>query len=148
MNKVLAGEIQATFPSQTQYVHLITTMANNAAAIAGFDRSVAGKVAIATDEAITNVIRHAYKGKTNKTIKIKICINDDSLTVAIYHSGDPLHNEDIKLPDMEEYIRERRVGGLGLFLITKFMDEVDYVVGKQNCCLLTKYRNSDKSGGE
>lgn len=148
MSDLQAGEIQITFPSQTQFVHLVTMMANNAATIAGFDRSVAGKVGIATDEAVTNVIKHAYGGKPDKTIRLKIRIDADGLVMWIYHTGDPLRKESIKLPDMEEYIKARRVGGLGLLLISKLMDEVDYVVGKEHCCLLKKYKNPGRDGGK
>ncbi len=146
MHEIQAGNIEVIFPSQTQFVHMVTMMANNAATMAGFDRSVAGKVAIATDEAVTNVIRHAYKGKGNKTIKLKITINAESLMLEIFHTGRPLRSESIHLPDMEQYIAERRKGGLGLLLITKFMDEVDYHVGEENCCSMKKYRKRDQAG--
>lgn len=147
MNEPFSGQVEVTFPSQTRFLYMITMLANNAALLAGFDQSVAGKVGIATDEAVTNVIKHAYKGATDKTIKVKIEIQDDGLTLEIFHKGAPLRNEDIKLPDMDEYIKARRVGGLGLFLITKLMDEVDYVVGEEHCCKLKKYRQTDAAGG-
>ena len=146
MHEIQAGEIEVTFPSQTQFVHMVTMVANNAATMAGFERSVAGKVAIATDEAVTNVIRHAYNNKPDKQIKLKSTISAEPLTLEIFHTGRPLRNESIKLPDMEQYIAERRKGGLGLLLITKFMDEVDYHVGKENCCSMKKYRKRDHAG--
>lgn len=148
MHEVHAGEVEITFPSQTQFVHMVTMMANHAATMAGFDRSVAGKVQIATDEAVTNVIKHAYKGRGDKTIKLKITINADCLILELFHTGRPLRKESIHLPDMEQYIAERRKGGLGLFLITKFMDEVDYVVGDENCCSMKKYRKRDGAGAK
>ncbi|MCB1050615.1 MAG: ATP-binding protein [Acidobacteria bacterium] len=146
MTETQTGEIQVIFPSQTQYIHMITTMANNAAVMAGFDRSVAGKVAIACDEAVTNVIRHAYKGNPNQQVRMKFTLDGEALVIEIFHTGTPLNKENIKLPDMDQYLQEKRRGGLGLLLITKFMDEVDYVVGSENCCLLKKYRNTDQKG--
>jgi len=140
MTDLEQGEIQVTFPSKTQYVHMITSLASNAATIAGFDKGVAGKVAIAVDEAITNVIRHAYKGSGEHTITFKIEITPESLVIKVLHTGEALREEDIRLPVMEKYIKERRVGGLGLFIINKFMDRVDYLVGDENCCQMTKYR--------
>lgn len=134
------GEIQVTFPSRTQFVHMITSMASHAAIIAGFDKGVAGKVAIAVDEAITNVIRHAYKGEGHHTITFRIEITADSLVIKVLHTGEALRKEDIRLPVMEKYIEDRRVGGLGLFIINKFMDRVDYLVGDENCCQMTKFR--------
>lgn len=140
MKDLQQGEISVTFPSQTSYVHMAAMIANNAAAIAGFDEPIAGKVAIATDEAITNVIRHAYKGKPDKKITLKVEITAESLIIKIIHTGKALKKEDINLPVMKEYIANRRVGGLGLYIINQFMDEVDYRVGKEHCCQMTKYR--------
>ena len=140
MKDLQQGEISMTFPSQTSYVHMATMVANNAASIAGFDEGIAGKVAIATDEAVTNVIRHAYKGKPDKQITLKVEITKESLIIKILHTGKALKKEDIHLPVMKEYIANRRVGGLGLYIINQFMDEVDYLVGKEHCCQMTKYR--------
>ena len=148
MKKLKPGEVEVTFPSDTVYVHLAITVASNAAAIAGFDKSAAGKVAVATDEAVTNVIKHAYGGKTNKFITLKATITPESLTLKVVHTGKALTNEDIKLPVMSDYIKERRKGGLGLYIMKQFMDEVNYLVGKEHCCKMTKYRNQEKSGGK
>ena len=140
MKDLQTGEIMVTFPSQTQYVHMVTNFASHAAIMAGFDKTAAGKVAIATDEAVTNVIKHAYNGNPGKSITLKVEINPESLVLKVFHTGRALRREDVRLPVMEQYIKERRVGGLGLFIINKFMDRVDYLVGEENCCQMTKYR--------
>lgn len=140
MKELEEGEVEVTFPSQTRFVHMMTTLASTAATMAGFDDKVAGKVAIATDEAVTNVIRHAYKGKASNKIKLKVKVTKESLILEVLHSGEALKEDDVKLPIMEEYIKNKQVGGLGLFIINKFMDEVDYLVGEANGCRMTKYR--------
>lgn len=140
MKELEEGEVEVTFPSQTRFVHMMTTLASTAATMAGFDDKVAGKVAIATDEAVTNVIRHAYKGKASNKIKLKVKVTKESLILEVLHSGEALKEDDVKLPIMEEYIKNKQVGGLGLFIINKFMDEVDYLVGEASGCRMTKYR--------
>jgi serine/threonine-protein kinase RsbW len=146
MGDLKRGEIMVTFPSHAEYVHMATTVAGNAAVIAGFDKAVAGKVAVATDEAVTNVIKHAYGNSPNFRITLKAEITPESLTLKVVHTGKALTNEEIKLPNMAEYIHDRRKGGLGLYIMKQFMDEVDYMVGKEHCCQMTKYRNLDKTG--
>jgi serine/threonine-protein kinase RsbW len=140
------GDILVTFPSQNAYVHMITTMASNAAKIAGFDKSAAGKVAIATDEAVTNVIKHAYQGQPDKQIKFRVEITPESLVLSVIHSGRALSADSVKLPVMDDYIRERRRGGLGLYIMKQFMDKVDYMVGEESCCRMTKYLDSETDG--
>jgi serine/threonine-protein kinase RsbW len=140
MKELEEGEVEVTFPSQTRFVHMVTSLASTAATMAGFDKKVAGKVGIATDEAVTNVIRHAYKGKGSNKITLKVNITKESLILEVLHAGEALDGNDVKLPIMEEYIKKRQVGGLGLFIINKFMDEVDYLVGEESGCRMTKYR--------
>ena len=146
MKELSTGEIQVTFPSDTVYVHMAITVASNAAMIAGFDKAMASKVALATDEAVTNVIKHAYGSRPDRQITLKARITAESLTLKVVHTGKALTNEEIKLPNMEKYIKARKPGGLGLYIMMQFMDEVDFLVGKEHCCQMTKYRNVDKSG--
>ncbi len=142
MTQIHTGDIMLTFPSQLEYVHMVTMVATNAASIAGFDKSIAGKVAIATDEAVTNVIKHAYQGEPNREITFRAEITAESLIIKIMHTGRALTKDAIKLPDMEEYMKIKKPGGLGLYIINQFMDEVDYLTGKQHCCQMTKYRKT------
>lgn len=147
MMELPTGEIRVTFPSDTIYVHMAITVASNAATIAGFDKSVANKIALATDEAVTNVIKHAYEGRNDQQITLKALITPESLTLKVMHTGKALTNEDIKLPDMKQYVQERKQGGLGIYIMKKFMDEVDFLVGKEHCCQMTMYRLTDRTGG-
>jgi serine/threonine-protein kinase RsbW len=125
---------------------MAVTVACNAAKIAGFDEGVAGKVGVATDEAVTNVIKHAYGNDPNHQITLKAEITAESLTLKVVHTGKALTNDDIILPDMKKYIQQFRKGGLGLLIMKRFMDEVDFMVGKETCCQMTKYRNLEKTG--
>jgi len=137
---VYPGHLKLEFPSHFRCIHLATEFTREAALIAGFDDKLAAQISIATDEALTNVVKHAYKGKSDKYIKIAAEITEEALTIKIYHTGIPLKKSQIKLPDMRAYIKERRVGGLGLFLMTKLMDEIDYREGREHCCEMKKYR--------
>ncbi|PIE01897.1 MAG: hypothetical protein CSA81_09695 [Acidobacteria bacterium] len=144
MNKknqpIATGILKLEFPSHFKCIHLATEFARESAHIAGFDRKLSGQIALATDEALTNVVKHAYKGQSDKHIKLAAEITDEALILKIFHTGIPLKKSQIKLPDMNSYIKERRVGGLGLFLMTKLMDEIDYTEGREHCCQMKKYR--------
>ncbi len=81
---------------------------------------------LAVDEALTNVIEHAYEGREDAQVELSVTHQGDSFTILISHDGlgfDPASQPDV---DLKEYIAERRVGGLGLFLMKKLMDEVEY----------------------
>jgi serine/threonine-protein kinase RsbW len=121
-----ASAFQLLIPSQTRYLNLVTGLAKRAALVAGLDDSAAAKVSIAVDEAVTNVILHAYHGEMDHTVELDLRFTDESLTIHIRHSGDGITDAQVNLPDPKEYVKHPRKGGLGLLLMSRFMDEVHF----------------------
>ncbi|OGO03139.1 MAG: hypothetical protein A2Y91_01705 [Chloroflexi bacterium RBG_13_54_8] len=91
----------------------------------GADERSLFEVQLAVDEACTNIIQHAYSGEGG-TISIGCQLADDSLVVTIRDQGKPFDPNSIPPPDLGAGAGERKVGGLGMFLMTKMMDEVSY----------------------
>lgn len=95
---------------------------------------------LAVEEAITNVIVHGY-GRPGEPILVSCRVSGDRAEVSITDTAprfDPLSVAD---PDTGEGIDDREIGGLGVYLIRKVMDEVSYQYedGK-NILVLTKLR--------
>jgi anti-sigma regulatory factor (Ser/Thr protein kinase) len=81
---------------------------------------------LVVDEALTNVIEHAYEGRPDRPVELTVALDGDALVIEIVHDGrrfDPTGRPEV---DLKAHIAERRVGGLGLYLINKLMDEVAY----------------------
>ena len=127
-------------PSQTRYLNLVTGLAKRASLVAGMDDATAAKVSIAVDEAVTNVIIHAYKGESTHQVEIELTFKDASLEIRIWNTGKGLHDEDVNLPDPREYVKHPRKGGLGLLLMSRFMDEIHFkeVNGRSECCMIKR----------
>lgn len=78
------------------------------------------------EEAVTNIISYAYPSNEIQKINIEISINNSNLQIIITDQGiafDPTSNAE---PDIHLPAAERPIGGLGIFLITKIMDTVEY----------------------
>lgn len=129
-----------TIPSQTRYLNLVTGLAKRASAVAGMDDATSSKVSIAVDEAVTNVILHAYHGDSEHWVEIELCFATKALEIHIWHTGDGLAENEIVLPDPGEYIKHPRKGGLGLLLMSRFMDEVHFAEsnGRSECCMIKR----------
>jgi serine/threonine-protein kinase RsbW len=129
-----------TIPSQTRYLNLVTGLAKRASVVAGMDDATASKVSIAVDEAVTNVILHAYHGDSEHWVEIELCFVTKALEIHIWHTGDGLAENEISLPDPREYIKHPRKGGLGLLLMSRFMDEVHFAEsdGRSECCMIKR----------
>jgi len=97
-------------------------------------------VVLAVDEACTNVIKHAYKFLPDGEIKIKLKYSDKKLFVDITDFGKSFDADMLKRPNMNEYFKMKKVGGLGVHLMKTLMDDVKYesVPGKYNKVVLVK----------
>ena len=86
------------------------------------------RIRTAIDEIVSNIARYAYAPDTgNVTVQFNYDESDRSVLLTFTDEGvpfDPLQQED---PDTTLPAEEREIGGLGIFLVRKTMDEVGYV---------------------
>ena len=127
--------------SRTERLIDVRKFVSEAAEQFGFDDEQVSKIALAVDEACTNVIKHAYKFDPNHTLSIKIHPHNREFEVLITDHGKSFNPNAIKLPDMEEYLSHYEHGGLGVYLMKSLMDKVEYDIepGKKNQVRLVKY---------
>lgn len=112
----------------------------------GFTDDDIAKIQLAVDEACTNIIKHAYKFDPEKLIEITIQVADAKkerakFIIQIQDTGHSFNYADYHEPNMPEYFKKYRVGGLGILLLKKLMDEVTYNTkpGSPNEVMLIKY---------
>ena len=107
----------------------------------GFSEDVTGKIVLAVDEACTNIIKHAYKYSPEGNIIISVKFADSKFEISITDEGSHFNPISIPEPDIQEYYKQKKIGGLGMFLIKKLMDEVKYstLTGNKNQVILVKY---------
>ena len=113
-------------PSDTENLEIIRNFIAGIARKVGFRKDDIHKIELAVDEACTNVIQHAYKNQKKQSIDIAIKLNFKKFSIIITDKGEGFDFQEIDIPDMEEYLAELRVGGLGIYLMKTLMDEVDY----------------------
>ncbi|MCE1189982.1 MAG: ATP-binding protein [Ignavibacteria bacterium] len=92
---------------------------------------------LAADEAATNIVKHAYHQKTDQDILVDMLFKDGECTITLTDYGDPFDPSLVPQPDMQEYLKQRRVGGLGLYLIRTLMDGLEYESNRKNLNKLT-----------
>ena len=80
---------------------------------------------LAIDEACTNVIEHAYGGQGGE-IELSIEPADGGLRIVLRDWGTPFDPEAVPVPDVTAPLDQRRLGGLGLYLMRSIMDEVRF----------------------
>jgi serine phosphatase RsbU (regulator of sigma subunit)/anti-sigma regulatory factor (Ser/Thr protein kinase)/transposase len=83
-------------------------------------------IKLAIDEACSNIIRHAYKDKEGGKITLEMGVGFTDLMIKIIDYGKPFNFNNIKDPDLNQYIDIGKKGGLGIWLVKKLMTDVRY----------------------
>lgn len=86
------------------------------------------EIQLAVEEIFTNIASYGYPDEKG-TVNFRVDLSEDpaAITIRIADHGipyDPLARDD---PDVTLSAKERKIGGLGVFLVKKMMDDVDYV---------------------
>ena len=98
------------------------------------------QIDVAIDEIFGNIIHYAYK-PDNGPVTIRFSVEDDPLAVNItfIDHGIPFNPLKEASPDLSLPLRNRSIGGLGLFVVQNTMDEVSYhYVNDQNILTIRK----------
>ena len=116
----------------------------------GFDADTAGHVMLSVDEALTNIIRHAYEGRGDGRIDVAFePLGDETptgLCIRLRDYGRTVDLCKIKSRDLTDV----RPGGLGVHIMQQCMDDVQYAHAEGGGTLLTlcKYLGGKKRGRE
>lgn len=95
---------------------------------------------LAVDEACTNIIEHGYKDMDPGSIILSFRIEPGRILVQITDFGHVFEPADAPKPDVEAALDDRPLGGLGLYLIYRTMDNIDYHSSDDgNTLTFTKY---------
>lgn len=99
------------------------------------------QVVLAVDEVVANFIIHANGEDASQFLDLKLGFDNHDLNVEIADNGDtifqPGPHQD---PDLRAYIQEGRKGGMGMTLVTRLMDRVEFFTrGNHTICHLSKH---------
>lgn len=81
---------------------------------------------IALDEAVSNIIAHAHGDPGLHEIAVRIALADGALSVELSDDGRAFDPRAAPEPDLDAPLDDRQVGGLGIHLVRRLMDEVHY----------------------
>ncbi len=135
----------AIFSADFNNLDAIRDFVGQIAEQAGFSGKDVYAIQLATDEACSNVIEHAYKGIQGGSIEISCNVHGDTLTIIVHDHGLEFDITRVKKPDLSRKLEEREIGGLGIYLIQKLMDEVHFESSAKTGNYLTMVKH--KLGG-
>ena len=81
---------------------------------------------LALEEIVTNVIFHGYRDGGEHAIHVGLALRDRVVALTVEDEGLPFNPLDAPAADDTAPIEERPIGGLGIHLVRKLMDEIEY----------------------
>ncbi|SFG89769.1 ATP-binding protein [Pontibacter chinhatensis] len=97
------------------------------------------QIVLAVDEICANLIIHANHEDPSKYLTLKVQTVKDQVKFEISDQGRAFEQSNYREPNIQEHIRMGKKGGVGIALVNRIMDKVEFVTdGTQNTCLLYK----------
>ena len=94
---------------------------------------------VALDEVLTNIVNYGYSDGRAHDIRVRLTVTADALEAEVEDDGRPFDPLSIPPPDLGAPLRERAVGGLGIYFARHLMSEVRYtLVDNRNHLVLRK----------
>ncbi len=105
----------------------------------GLDPGAAMAAELVLDELLNNIISYGSQSREEQKIEVELCVEEDTLKIVISDSGIPFDPFTQEAPDLSLSVEDRELGGVGIHLVKKFMDEYSYQrLGERNVVTLLK----------
>lgn len=107
-----------------------------------FPAQYLNRLQIAVDEAVTNIVEHGYADQPpgKAVIELELTAERDCFRMVIEDHGVTFDPDEFGDIDIKRHVNEGHSGGLGVFLMRKIMDLIQYHAekGKKNRLVLVK----------
>lgn len=138
--------VRLSVRSMPSHLRVVRSAVEEMCRLVGFDESSVTRIVLSVDEAMTNIIRHAYGGREDQPIEIEMsplgASAPEGLRICLRDHGRQVDYSRIRSRDLKDV----RPGGLGVHIMTECMDRLEYQPAEGGGTLLTMVKNL--AGGE
>jgi serine/threonine-protein kinase RsbW len=107
----------------------------------GFSEVDRHQLTLAVEEVCTNLIIHSHASNPKEVIYLEVKELEKKLAIEITDKGDAFNLLEYEVPDLKKVIEEKTTGGIGILLVKKIMDEIEFESknGKNTCRLIKNF---------
>lgn len=132
---------ERSFPARLDQLSILAEFVLACAQRFGVQESDLFAIQMAVDEAATNIILHGYQEAGREgDFQVRCWREGTDFFVQLRDRGRPFDPGLVPEPDLESPLEERREGGLGIFLMRRLMDRVEFSTeGEENVLTMVRY---------
>ncbi len=112
-------------PADIKYLGEMRNFVTHVGRKYGIPERILNSFKLAIDEAGTNIIRHAYRD-WDGFVTLRMLIRNKDVTVSLIDQGHTFDLRRVRDPDLQRYVDIGKKGGLGIFIIRRVVDAIDY----------------------
>lgn len=124
--------IRIVIESKIENVFLVGLAVNKICSHLDLDDTEASRMEVCIVEAVTNSIRHSYRGAPGREVTLTVTVLEDRVEFQICDQGASIPPEKLEKPRLKfdpRDIKSLPEGGMGIYLMHQIMDDVRYVRG-------------------
>ena len=118
---------ELTIAATVENIEVVTDFVNQQLELLECPMKAQMQIDVAIDELFSNIAHYSYNPEVGQaTVRVEVVENPLAVTITFIDNGipyDPLAKED---PDLTLSAEERQIGGLGIYMVKKSMDEITY----------------------
>jgi anti-sigma regulatory factor (Ser/Thr protein kinase) len=137
---------QLTFDANFDNLDEIREFVGEVARQGGFSEKEIYSIQLAADEASSNIIEHAYVGVGDGKIEIDCSMSETEMKIVMRDHGKSFDPSTVPEPNIKADLSERKIGGLGMYLMRKLMDDVSYESSSETGNVLTMIKRIGAGG--
>jgi serine/threonine-protein kinase RsbW len=108
----------------------------------GISEIAKNQMILAVEEVCANLIIHSHGCNPKDNIHLRVYIESNKIIFEIADSGLAFNLLEYKAPELAEVVKKKKKGGLGILLVRKIMDTIEFENNKdKNICRLVKRLN-------
>jgi anti-sigma regulatory factor (Ser/Thr protein kinase) len=149
----MAGDVEEIqvlkIPATLDALEPLREYVSRVACKAGLNKQATYRLCLAVDELAANTIIHGYgKIRVHGLLVLKARINQRSISLILEDTGPPFDPSSIPIPDdLHAPPEKRKLGGLGIYLAIKSVDDFSYqYIDGRNCKTITMLRPANETG--
>jgi len=140
--------LEIKLPNQLKYLSVVASLVTEACNVHHLPKQDMEDILLAMDEACTNIIKYAYEVGSLEYLTLRLTFDPERVLIEFRDKGKPFNPLTLSHSNLAPEVEGQNAGGLGISVIKKVMDKIEYHyrVDQGNCFTLVK-NVSDSRGG-